>query len=226
MNPNSHISRIFGRSPVEPLQKHFTKVAKCTRKLPKFFKATFAGDWGKAAQQREKIVLLEDAADTLKREFRLGLPRSLLMPVNRSDVLEMISRQDRIANRSKDISGLIIGRRLAVPDPIQSSYMALLHRSIDAVEQARRSVQELDDLFNSGFRGAGAEHVVAMTDELSDIEDDSDALQIEARAQLFRIEDQLGPVDVMFLYRIFDLTGDLGNIAQRVGSRLHLMIAR
>ncbi len=226
MNPNSSISRIFGRSPVEPLQKHFTKVAKCARKLPKFFKASFVGDWDKAAQQREKIVVLEHAADELKRELRLNLPRSLFMPVNRSDVLEMISRQDRIANRSKDITGLIIGRRLAVPESVQPSYLALLSRSIDAVEQARRSVQELDDLFHSGFRGAGAENVMKMTDQLSDIEDDSDALQIKVRNHLFEIEEQLAPVNVMFLYRVFDLTGDLGNIAQRVGSRLHLMIAR
>ena len=226
MDHTSHISRIFGRSPVDPLQKHFTKVAKCTRKLPKFIKATFAEDWSKAEQQREKIVLLEDAADDLKRELRLNLPGSLFMPINRADVLEMISLQDRIANRCKDISGLIIGRRLTMPVPIQDSYLALLQRSIDAVEQARRSVQELDDLFHTGFRGAGAEQVLSMTDELSDIEDDSDAVQIDLRRKLFRIEDELPPVTVMFLYKIIDLTGELGNIAQRVGSRLHLMIAR
>ena len=46
------------------------------------------------------------------------------------------------------------------------------------------------------------------------------------RARLFRIEDQLPPVSVMFLYKIIDRTGELGNIAQRVGSRLHQMIAR
>ncbi len=226
MHHNSHISRIFGRSPVEPLQQHFTKVAKCTRKLPKFIKATFVGDWHKAEKQREKIVLLEDAADELKRELRLNLPGSLFMPVSRADVLEMISMQDRIANRGKDISGLIIGRRLTMPEPIQTGYLALLQRAIDAVEQARRSVQELDDLFHTGFRGAGVEEVIAMTDRLSDIEDDSDALQIELRAQLFAIEEELPPVTVMFLYKIIDLTGELGNLSARVGSRLHLMIAR
>ncbi|MGY6555587.1 MAG: TIGR00153 family protein [Wenzhouxiangella sp.] len=226
MIPTSHISRIFGRSPLDPLQKHFTKVAKCARKLPKFIRASFAADWQQAEKQREKIVLLEHAADDLKRELRLNLPGSLFMPVSRADVLEMISLQDRIANRVKDISGLIIGRRLRMPEGIQEGYLTLLQRSIDAVEQARRSVQELDDLFQTGFRGAGAEHVIAMTDELSDIEDDSDAIQIALRAQLFGIEAELDPVTVMFIYKIIDQTGELGNIAQRVGSRLHLMIAR
>lgn len=226
MHPSSHISRIFGRSPVEPLQRHFSKVHKCARKLPKFIKATFANDWVRAETLREEIVLLEHAADDRKRDLRLNLPGSLFMPVNRTDVLEMVSMQDRIANRVKDISGLIIGRRLLMPETIQDSYLTFLKRNIDAVQQARNSVLELDDLFRSGFRGAEASLVMQMTDELSDIEDDSDALQIKLRAQLFAIEQALPPVDVMFLYKIIDLTGDLGNIAQRVGSRLHLMIAR
>ncbi|MFU8833127.1 MAG: DUF47 family protein, partial [Wenzhouxiangella sp.] len=62
--------------------------------------------------------------------------------------------------------------------------------------------------------------------ELSRIEDHSDELQIELRAKLFKIEHDLPPVDVMFMYKIIDWTGDLGDIAQRVGSRLHMMIAR
>lgn len=226
MISDSPISRIFGKSPVEPLQRHFRKVAKCARKLPKFIQATFDGDWSKAERLREKIVLLEHAADDLKRELRLNLPGSLFMPVNRADVLEMVSMQDRIANRVKDISGLIIGRRLLMPAHIQSRYLKFLECNLDAVEQARTAVQELDDLLHSGFRGADVNRVLKMTDLLSDIEDDSDAQQITLRAELFRLESDLAPIDVMFLYKIIDRTGDLGDIAQRVGSRLHLMIAR
>jgi uncharacterized protein len=226
MNTTGYISRIFGASPVRPLQKHFDKAAKCAHKLPKFIRATYQEDWSKAQSAREKIILLEHSADDLKRELRLNLPKSLLMPVSRSDVLEMLSRQDRIANKAKDISGLIIGRRMVMPEAIQTGYLALLERSLDAVTQARKSVHELDQLFESGFRGAEADLVVEMTDELSRIEDQSDELQVELRASLFRIEKELPPIDVMFLYKIIDWTGDLGDIAQRVGSRLHMMIAR
>lgn len=226
MNTSGYISRIFGTSPVRPLQKHFDKSAKCAHKLPKFIRATFQQDWAKADDMREKIILLEHAADDMKRDLRLNLPKSLLMPVSRSDVLEMLSRQDRIANKAKDISGLIIGRRMVMPEAIQTGYLSLLERSLDAVTQARKSVHELDQLFESGFRGAEADLVVEMTDELSRIEDQSDELQIELRASLFQIEKDLSPIDVMFIYKIIDWTGDLGDIAQRVGSRLHMMIAR
>lgn len=65
-----------------------------------------------------------------------------------------------------------------------------------------------------------------MTDELSRLEDQSDDLQVHLRRSLFAIEKDLPPIDAMFLYKVIDWTGDLGDIAQRVGSRLHMMIAR
>ncbi|MGY6588358.1 MAG: TIGR00153 family protein [Wenzhouxiangella sp.] len=226
MNTTGYISRIFGASPVRPLQRHFDKAAKCAHKLPKFIRATFREDWSKADAAREKIILLEHAADDLKRELRLNLPKSLLMPVSRSDVLEMLSRQDRVANKAKDISGLIIGRKMVMPEAIQTDYLAFLERSLDTVTQARKSVHELDQLFESGFRGAEVDLLMEMTDELSRLEDQSDDLQVHLRRSLFAIEKDLPPIDAMFLYKVIDWTGDLGDIAQRVGSRLHMMIAR
>ncbi len=61
---------------------------------------------------------------------------------------------------------------------------------------------------------------------LDEIEGDSDRMQVEIRARLFAVEKDLPPVEVIFLYRIIDWIGDLGDLAQRVGSRLELMLAK
>lgn len=226
MSPTGYITRIFGASPVRPLQEHFDKAAKCAHKLPKFVEATYREDWRKAGVVREKIINLEHAADDLKREMRLNLPKSIFMPVSRTDVLEMLSVQDRIANKTRDISGLIIGRKMVMPTRLQDLYLRFIKRCLDAVSQAHKTVQGLDELFDSGFGGTEIDLVMEMTRELDKIENDSDSLQVELRAALLEIEQDLPPIDVMFLYKIIDWTGDLGDLAQRVGSRLHLMIAR
>ncbi|MDT8449841.1 MAG: TIGR00153 family protein [Wenzhouxiangellaceae bacterium] len=171
------------------------------------------------------MTRFEDAADDLKQEFRLNPPKSMFMPVSRSDLLDLISMQDRIANKAKDISGLVIGRKMQLPEPLAESYLDLLRSSLRAVAQAQKSVAELDELFEAGFRGQEVDLVMAMTEELGRIESEADRMQIELRAQLFRIEKDLPPVEVMFLYRIFELTGDLGDLAQGVGGRLHLIIS-
>lgn len=223
--PSHYMSRLFGRSPVKPIQQHFEQASACAMELVPFFQAVIAGDWTAATKARERITGFEDAADELKQEFRLNLPKSMFMPVSRADLLDLISNQDRIANKAKDISGLIIGRRMQPPASLAEEYLEFLRCSLRAVAQAQQSVAELDELFESGFRGREVELMMGMTEELGRIESEGDRKQIALRAELFRIEKDLPPVDVMFLYKILDWTGDLGDLAQGVGGRLHLLIS-
>jgi predicted phosphate transport protein (TIGR00153 family) len=65
-----------------------------------------------------------------------------------------------------------------------------------------------------------------MITKLDSIESDTDTLQAELRSEIFGIEDTLPPVEVMFLYKIIEQTGDVADRAQNVGSRLQLMLAR
>lgn len=223
--PNHYMSRLFGRSPVKPIQQHFEQAAGCAMELVPFFQAVINGDWGTATEARERITRFEDAADDLKQEFRLNLPKSMFMPVSRADLLDLISMQDRIANKAKDISGLVIGRKMQPPESLAGGYLDFLRCSLKAVGQAQQSVAELDELFETGFRGREVDLMMGMTEELGRIESEADRMQVELRAQLFRIEKDLPPVEVMFLYKILELTGDLGDLAQGVGGRLHLMIS-
>ncbi|MGL6122545.1 MAG: DUF47 family protein, partial [Shewanella sp.] len=40
------------------------------------------------------------------------------------------------------------------------------------------------------------------------------------------MESELNPIDVMFLYKTIEWVGGLADLAERVGSRLELMLAR
>ncbi len=179
-----------------------------------------------AIKIRKKISLLEKDADSLKREIRLTLPGGLFMPVERTDLLELLTQQDKIANKAKDISGRIIGRQLVLPQPMQKAFGAYLQRCLDAVSLAKRAINELDDLLETGFRGRQVELVAKMINELDLIEGDSDDLQIQLRRQLFALEAELNPIDVMFMYKIIEWVGGLADLAECVGSRLELMLAR
>ncbi|MGO3299143.1 MAG: DUF47 family protein, partial [Pseudoalteromonas sp.] len=68
--------------------------------------------------------------------------------------------------------------------------------------------------------------VEKMLVELDAIEQDTDDMQIKIRRQLRAVEGEINPVDVMFLYKIIEWVGELADIAERVGSRLELMLAR
>lgn len=221
----NYISKIFGASPVGPIQDHMDTCYRCAKELTAFFSHVVEEDWEKVETSRNRIVELENEADDLKRELRAHLPKSLFMPVPREDLLELLLVQDRIANNVRDVSGLVFGRRMVIPQSIQSRFLAFVSRNVDAAKKARKSIRELDELYETGFRGAEAELVESLVSELDQIEDDTDAMQAEIRAALFAIEADLPPVNVIFLYRIIELTGEIGDTAERIGRRLEVLLS-
>ncbi len=221
-----YLSGIFGSSPVRPMQQHMDKVHACVTELIPFVEAALAGDLQAMAERRETIARLEGEADQLKRELRRHLPNTLFMPMSRLDLLDVLTMQDRVANRAKDIAGLMLGRRMQLPAGIADDYLVFVRRAVDACTQARKAINELDELVETGFGRREVGLVEGMLDELADIESDTDEMQVKIRATLFELENQLPPVDVMFYYRAIDWTGDLADRAERVGARLQLMLAR
>jgi len=221
----NYLSGIFGSSPVAPLQQHMDIAYRCAKQLIPMFEAVIESDWAAVEECRQRIRDLESEADEMKQAIRSSLPKSLFMPVPREDLLELLLVQDRVANRAKDVSGLVVGRKMELPGPIAEPFIKFVRCSVAAAKQARKSVRELDELFETGFRGAEAKLVASMVAELDRLESESDLLQSELRARLFKLESELPPVNVMFLYKIIDLTGEVADYAERVGRRLELLLA-
>lgn len=226
MAKTGYFSRIFGPSPVTPLQQHMEKVVACVEELTPYFEAVMRQDWDQAEAIQGRVVALEHEADDIKNELRRHLPSSLFMPVDRRDVLDILDLQDHIANRAKDISGLILGRRMTLPESLHGSFATFLARCIDAAQQARSAIEELDELVATGFRGDEVKLVTEQIERLHVTENETDRLQVELRAGLYAIEKDLPPVDVMFIYEMLKWTGDLADAAQSAGNRLQLMLAK
>ena len=219
-------TKLFGRSPIAPLQDHMSVSAECAGVLVAYFESVFAEDWAGANDNYEKIGGLEEKADKLKREIRINLPKSLFLPVSRSDLLELLHMQDRIPNRAKDIAGLILGRKMPIPQEVRSLLKEYVELSVSATSFALDALNELDDLIVHGFSGREIELIEKMLSNLGDVEHESDVKQIEVRSTLMAVEGRLNPIDVMFLYRIIDWIGDLADDSQTVGNRMLYLIAR
>lgn len=218
--------QLLGKSPIRPLQEHMTVAVRCAELLEGFFDASMANDWAAAESMYDRICESEAEADELKKQLRLHLPKSFFMPVSRSDLLELLSVQDHIANCARDIAGLILGRKIIIPDTLSEKGREFLRASISTTQQALTAIDELDELLETGFSGSEITFVENLIEELAGLEHKTDLLEREIRSQLFNVEAQLPPVDVMFLYKIIENIGELADIAERVGGRLQLLLAR
>ncbi len=217
---------MFGQSPIKPIQRHMIKAQACATQLEHFIAAVLISDWDKAAEQQKQISILENEADDMKRSIRLHLPKNLFLPVPRSDLLELVTMQDKIANKAKDIAGLMLGRQIEIPQAIKAVMESYVKKAVATSAQAVKAIDELDKLLDTGFSGRELETVEGLIRELDRLETETDELEIAIRATLFNIENDLPPVGVMFLYKIIELIGDLADSSQRVGARLQILIAR
>ena len=120
----------------------------------------------------------------------------------------------------------MLGRKRSFPAAMAGSVMSYARSSVAACQLACEVVRELDELLATGFRGVQADRMEGMIRALDESERYNDEAQIKVRAELYGLESQLSPVDVMFLYRVIDWIGDLADHAQRVGHRLEMKLAK
>jgi len=220
------LGNLFGRSPIGPIQEHMQIAEEAAQFLPQLIQASIDDDWERAAHIHTEIVSAEREADKLKRSVRRHLPKSLFLPVPRSDLLELVALQDAVANTAKDIGVLMIGRKMRFPEKIEKYVIEFTATCVATVNQALLAIQELDELLEVGFTGREVKRVEAMLKELDKLEGRTDKLAVSLRGRLFKLETDLPPVDVMFYYRVLALLSGIADAAERVGDRLQIVMAK
>ena len=145
------ILRMFAKSPHEGLSVHMNRSCECVALLPDFFTKVFSGDWSAVMAIKQKINGLESDADGLKKKVYMDLHSNLMLPVSRQDVLGLLKSQDSIANQTQDIAGIVYGRRMVVPDEMQSPFSNFVASSVETCLKARDVVGEMESAIQDSF---------------------------------------------------------------------------
>ncbi len=226
MPSSNPLSSLFGRSPIGPIQEHMQVANDAAQLLPAFLEAAQDDDWKLAEEIFKRIGEAEEAADKLKRSVRRHLPNSLFLPVPRTDLLELVTIQDHVANTAKDIAGLMLGREMRFPDKLEKHLLEFARACTATCEQALVAIRELDELLEVGFTGREVVRVEGLIKELDKLEGRTDKQSKALRARLFKLERKLYAVDVMFYYKVIELLAGLADSAERVGHRLQILMAK
>ena len=148
------MSLFGGTSPFVGMQKHMRVVRDCSTHMVPLVEALVAGDRERLKASAKEIFALEAEADSIKHEIRMHLPRSLFMPVDRRDLLQVLHAQDSIADVAEDVAGLFLSREMEVHETMREPLLALTRGSVGVVALANELIDHLDELVEVGFRGA------------------------------------------------------------------------
>ncbi|MBM23012.1 MAG: TIGR00153 family protein [Gammaproteobacteria bacterium] len=223
---NESILGIFAKSPFVSLQKHMDIGKQAAIALQNFLTSAGVSDWSKAKQYRQEIIDLEHAADDIKNQIRTHLPKSLFMSVSREDLLDLVYTMDGIPNTAKDISGIMIGRQMEIPNQIAEQFSAFVKAAIKAAKQASVAIEKVDEVRRGGFSSSDADLLQDLVAELEILEHENDDLEAALRNDFFEIEKDFPAVDVMFLYDIFNRIGSLADISQTAGHILIRLVSK
>ena len=173
----SNIYGLFGKSPISPLQQHMTHVHSCIGELSSFMIAIHAQDWEEAGRIKSIIGTKEGEADILKKKLRLSLPSTFMMPFSRRDLLDLLLIQDSIANVTKDVSGLMLNRKMTLPDAIFEDVIELTEVCIKTSAMALKAINELDELLETAFSTRERKVVNTIIEKVNQLESESDKIQ-------------------------------------------------
>lgn len=201
------------------------KVKECADEVPVLFEAFFAGDYDGVAEISERISHLEHEADVVKTRVRDALPKSIFLPVDRRDLLDVLSSLDAVADCAEDVGILFTLREMEPHKELISPLKSLVRRVQATVDAAVAIVKQMETVAEAGFQGREAERVIHMIDELGRLEHEADIVQDDLARKLFSIEDDIKPGSLFIWNKIFNKVGDMANHAEKMGNRLRLFLA-
>ena len=201
-------------------------VFNCLCLIPPLFDAIYLKDLEQIQTLAKQIDELETEADKIKSTFRLNMPTSLLMPVDRKDLLNLISVQDSLADTAESISQIVSYRDTEVPEGLKKVLDELLEGTMEITSEAKEMIEHLDTLLEVGFSGKETEKVSGLISRVRDGEHNIDAIMHRARRTLFTLEASMDPVSVIFWYKIIEKVGDLSDISENIADRVLLFLSK
>ncbi|MDQ7063399.1 MAG: TIGR00153 family protein [candidate division KSB1 bacterium] len=219
-----NIANLFGRSPFSALQKHMEEVMKCCEGVKTLFEALKQGDQARVESIAKEISENEHKADLIKNDIRNHIPKSLFMPVDRGDLLEILAIQDGIADRAEDVGVLLSLRPMQIPPILIEDLDQFLDRVYETTAKTHLVIQELDELLETTFGGAEAEKVKNMIDDICLAEHEADLAQQSLFKKLLELESELSYLPFILWMRLFETVGDIANRAERLANRIRILL--
>lgn len=219
------LSRIFGRSPFEPLVEHARKVHECVEMIGPIADAVVAGQYDKLVGLQHRMSKTEYEADLLKDRVRQRLPGRYFLPVSRQDVGRFLSQMDKIADGAEDFAVVSTLRKIRLPESLHEGFLTLVDKVVQVSQSLVEVAEHLAELQRDSFVGHEAEEVLTKIDQVAHMEWESDKLSRRFARQYYGME-ELDPVTIILLDKMCACLRELADHAENVGKNLRLMISR
>ncbi len=218
------IARLFGKSPFAPLQSHMKKVSSCIRKLSEIFEALGQKNQNEVEALVKQLSKLEHEADLTKNDIRNHLPKSLFLPIDRGQLLEILSIQDNLADKAEEIGHLLVLLPLDTLNELFTNLKLLYKKNLETFKDIKIIVKEMNELLESSFGGMEAEKVKSMIEKTSYKEYEADKFKHQLLKQFFQVANTLSTPSFYLYVRLIEEVHQISNISERLANRIRMIL--
>ena len=214
------IGKLFGRSPFGQIQTHMDQVGKCIDKMGDAIEVMVAGRTDELEAIATEVSQLEHQADQIKVDIRNHLLRRFFMPIDRAEVLEILSLQDSLADSAEDFCKVITLKKLPFPDGVREEFEKFTELNVKAFKLASSIISQLDELIESGFGGAEAERIRALAHDVAFTEHQADEVLLALLRKIYANDDKMSNGEFHLWMRMTGVLNRIANISENLANRV------
>lgn len=170
----------------------------------------------------EELSKLEHESDLTKNDIRNHLPKSIFLPMDRAQFLEILSIQDKVADQAEDIGHLLILSPLN--EALYEDLCALYKKNSEAFWKTSTIIKMLNALLESSFGGMEAEKVKIFTEKISYIEYEADKMKHHMMKKFF-LSGERASASLVYLYtRLIEEINQISHISEKLANRIRMML--
>ena len=218
------LARLFERSPFSPLQAHMEKVASCVKHINPLLEALKNNDYALIAELAKEISKLEHEADLTKNDIRNNLPSRLFLPITISNLLEILSLQDTIADSIENVAVLLTFRKLEIESSFRDNFFEFVQKNIQTFDAVHDIVRELSALMESSFGGKEAEKVIRMVEGVALKEHECDIVQRKLLKIVFQECDSMPSPSFFLWMKIIQELASLSDESEKLANRIRMIL--
>ncbi|MDH3348797.1 MAG: TIGR00153 family protein [Desulfobulbaceae bacterium] len=222
----SLIGDLFGKSPFGPIVEHSKKVHECVELLWPLMEALVAENYELIHTYHSKMARLEYEADLIKHDIRSFVAQSYFLPVEKSDLINFLARQEKIADTAQDFSVILTLRQTVMHPSIQDSFFLYLRQVFQVSGTLLTAAVEFKNLAETSFGGAEARSVLQLIEHLGEEEWKTDKMSRQLSRAFFALEGEESVFNILFYEKMLIALGNIANQAENAGDYLRMMIEK
>jgi len=220
------VTELFGKSPFGPIVEHSKKVHECVELLWPLMETLVSEDFDQLKSLHSKMARLEYEADLIKHEIRGFITRRSFLPVDRSDLINFLEHQEKIADYAQDFSVILTLRKTVIHPDLHDPFFNFLHQVFQVSGHLLTAAVEFKNLAETAFSGAEARSILKLIEGLSEEEWKTDKMSRQLSRMVFALEGREEILNILFYEKMLMKLGSIANQAENAGDYLRVMIEK